>query len=259
MPLILGIDPGSRQTGYGFLQAPRKGEPVHLHSGVIRTRAAGLPERLGEIFTTLSQLIAHYQPAEVAVEQVFLAHNASSALKLGQARGAAIVAATQHKLPLFEYSAKQIKQAVVGYGGADKQQMQMMMRHHLQLQHMPQSDEADALGVAWCHSQARCSPLHAATEQASGAGALLQASWRGRGRRGQALRHWAESGGGAAKRQQSTLKPTSAEKVSAKSVPAVPAMPFSSSESLQESSSVSQQQPTQILEQPSERHKEYDE
>lgn len=192
MPLILGIDPGSRFTGFGLLNAEPKKPPHYVYSGVVRTQSSGLPERLGEIFSQLNEVIQTYQPAEVAIEQVFLAHNAASALKLGQARGAAIVAAVQYALPLFEYSAKQVKQSVVGYGAADKTQMQLMMRHHLQLQHMPQSDEADALGVAWCHSQARSSPLNPSCHADGFAGVTQREAVRSRGRRGQALRQWAE-------------------------------------------------------------------
>lgn len=192
MSLILGIDPGSRLTGFGLLDTKSKVQPTYVLSGVVRTKAPDLAGRLGEIFTQLNQVIQTYQPAEVAIEQVFLAHNAASALKLGQARGAAMVAAVQYGIPLFEYSAKQIKLAVVGYGAADKKQMQLMMRHHLQLQHMPQSDEADALGVAWCHSQARSSPLNPMNNDGEGAGQALTASWRSRGRRGHALKQWAQ-------------------------------------------------------------------
>ncbi|MEJ2668713.1 MAG: crossover junction endodeoxyribonuclease RuvC [Gammaproteobacteria bacterium] len=160
MPLVLGIDPGSRQTGFGFLFVEAGAvAPRHVHSGVIRMSAPRLTQRLADIFTQLDRLIQELKPSEVAVEQVFMASNAASALKLGQARGAAIVAAVQYGLPVYEYSAKQVKQAVVGFGGADKHQMQLMMRHHLKLDRLPQSDEADALGVAWCHSQTRGSPL----------------------------------------------------------------------------------------------------
>jgi crossover junction endodeoxyribonuclease RuvC len=201
MPTILGIDPGSRQTGYGLLYVERRGQPAYVHSGVVCTRAADLPGRLAQIFEELTQLIQQYHPDEVAVEQIFLAHNVGAALKLGQARGAAIVAAVQYDLPLFEYSAKQIKQAAVGYGAADKRQMQLMMRHHLKIKHMPQSDEADALGVAWCHAQARSSPLiagaHQAAEQTvSEAKAGVNAGWQSKGRRGAALRKWAGSRAG---------------------------------------------------------------
>lgn len=213
MSLILGIDPGSRLTGFGFLNAKGKSLPTYVHSGVVRTQASDLPGRLGEIFTQLNQLIQTYRPDEVAIEQVFLAHNAASALKLGQARGAAIVAAVQYGTPIFEYSAKQIKLAAVGYGAADKKQMQLMMRHHLQLQHMPQSDEADALGVAWCHSQARSSPLNTKDENTSAASTALNASWRSRGRRGQALKQWAQQ---RASTKSTTRATKSAPKPSAK-------------------------------------------
>jgi len=188
MPIILGIDPGSRLTGYGFVEVNKGGEPVHVSSGVVRTESKRFTERLAEIFQALDGLVREFQPAEVAVEEVFLSTNPQSALKLGQARGAAIVAAVQYRLPVFEYSARQVKQAIVGYGAAQKHQMQMMVRHHLRLKFLPQSDQADALAVALCHHQVRLSPLattnHDQLKSHSGTSSA-------RGRR-TAMRKWAE-------------------------------------------------------------------
>ncbi len=156
--VVMGIDPGSRVTGYGFLEVTGK-KVKYKHSGVVKTQGSDLPRRLGCIYAELKAVIACYVPTEVAVEQVFMAYNVSTALKLGQARGAALVAAVEANLSVAEYSAKQIKQSVVGYGGADKHQMQLMIRSLLGLNFLPQFDEADALGVAWCHTQTRGSPL----------------------------------------------------------------------------------------------------
>ena len=110
-----------------------------------------LPKRLKNVFDGVGEIIKQYQPTEFAIEQVFMAKNPDSALKLGQARGAAIVAATCVDLPVFEYSARQIKQSVVGKGSADKTQVQHMVTHILKLAKTPQADAADALAVALCH------------------------------------------------------------------------------------------------------------
>lgn len=152
MPLILGIDPGSLKTGFGILNA-NSGKLSYVSSGVIRLPPAeSLPFRLKTIFDSLSSVIEEYSPQEMAIEQVFLAKNPNSALKLGQARGAAIVAAGQYDLPVYEYDARKIKQSVVGTGGADKTQVQHMVKHLLKLSAVPQEDAADALAVAICHS-----------------------------------------------------------------------------------------------------------
>ncbi|MEW9798080.1 crossover junction endodeoxyribonuclease RuvC [Alteromonas sp. CYL-A6] len=149
--VILGIDPGSRVTGYGVI-ARRQGKLVYVASGCIRVGTQDLSARLNNIFIGVGDIIKQYQPAQFAIEQVFMARNPDSALKLGQARGAAIVAATQSGLDIAEYSARQIKQAVVGKGSADKTQVQHMVRHLLELSGTPQADAADALAVALCHA-----------------------------------------------------------------------------------------------------------
>ncbi len=147
MAIVLGIDPGSRITGYGLVkQVGRKTQ--YLASGCIRVQDGELASKLQQIFNGVSEIILQYRPTEFAIEQVFMAKNPDSALKLGQARGAAIVAATQHNLPVAEYSARQIKQSVVGKGSAEKDQVQHMVMHLLQLSKKPQADAADALAVA---------------------------------------------------------------------------------------------------------------
>ena len=148
--IILGIDPGSRLTGYGVVRY-QSGKFDYLSSGCIKTTGDEIAGRLDIIFKGVSELIAQYQPKEFAIESVFMAKNPDSVLKLGQARGAAIVAATQFDLPVAEYAARQIKQSVVGKGNADKTQVQHMVRHILKLPGIPQADAADALAVALCH------------------------------------------------------------------------------------------------------------
>ena len=151
MAIILGVDPGSRITGYGIIRV--EGRTIeYIDSGCIRVGEKPMAERLQTIFQSLALLIGEYRPEEFAIEQVFMARNPDSALKLGQARGAAIVAATQATLPVAEYSARQIKQAVVGKGSAEKTQVQHMVRHLLDLPGTPQADAADALAVALCHA-----------------------------------------------------------------------------------------------------------
>lgn len=150
MNIILGIDPGSRLTGYGVIrQQGQKFE--YIASGCIRMTLGEMPDRLKQIFDGVSQIIAQTQPTMFAIEQVFMARNPDSALKLGQARGAAIVAAKVAGLDVYEYSARQVKQSVVGTGAADKAQVQHMVKSLLKLPANPQADAADALAVALCH------------------------------------------------------------------------------------------------------------
>lgn len=151
MERILGIDPGSRATGYGLVESDR-GVLRFVACGVIKT-TVNMPfnYRLNQIFAGVNEVIQLHGPTEAAVEEVFLATNPGSALKLGQARGAAVVAVMQNNLEVADYSAKQIKQAVVGYGQAGKEQIQHMVRVLLGLNRAPSSDAADALAVAICH------------------------------------------------------------------------------------------------------------
>ncbi len=151
MTLILGIDPGSRKTGFGIINFCSN-RHEYVGSGVIRLPDISLPERLQIIFASLCEIIDEYCPQQMAIESVFMAKSAGSALKLGQARGAAIVAATSCDLPVAEYEAKKIKQSVVGTGAADKFQVQHMVKQLLCLSAMPQEDAADALAVAICHA-----------------------------------------------------------------------------------------------------------
>jgi crossover junction endodeoxyribonuclease RuvC len=149
---ILGIDPGLRVTGFGVLE--KTGQKLtYVTSGCIRTAADGeLPERIRTILEGLSQVIAEMQPAQVAVEKVFVNVNPQSTLLLGQARGAAICAAVISDLPVSEYTALQVKQAVVGNGHAKKEQVQEMVRRLLKLPGDPSPDAADALACAICHA-----------------------------------------------------------------------------------------------------------
>ncbi|MEN8206925.1 MAG: crossover junction endodeoxyribonuclease RuvC [Pseudomonadota bacterium] len=154
MTRILGIDPGSRVTGYGIID--QAGQQIsYVASGCIRTRGDALAERLGIIFSGVNTIIQEYRPDEMAIERVFMNKNADSALKLGQARGAAICASVHREVPVDEYAAREIKQAVVGNGGATKEQVQHMICVLLSLQKSPPSDAADALGVAVCHGHQR--------------------------------------------------------------------------------------------------------
>ncbi len=151
MGIIMGLDPGSRVTGFGLIELAGR-QQRYLASGCIRLPETDLADRLQHIFSDVSELIRRYQPNEFAVERVFMARNADSALKLGQARGAAIVAAANAGLPVSEYSARQIKQAVVGRGGAEKRQVQHMVQVLLALSSPPAEDAADALAAALCHA-----------------------------------------------------------------------------------------------------------
>ncbi|MEW7972211.1 MAG: crossover junction endodeoxyribonuclease RuvC [Candidatus Thiodiazotropha endolucinida] len=148
---IIGIDPGSRMTGYGLIDTDGM-HSVYLSHGVIKLSGEPLPPRLGEIFAAISGLIQEHRPDVMAIEQVFVAKNPSSALKLGQARGAAICAAVYCGLSVAEYTPTRIKQAVVGTGRADKAQIQHMVQMILGLRQKPQADAADALAVALSHA-----------------------------------------------------------------------------------------------------------
>ncbi len=150
MSIILGIDPGSRITGYGVVRHNGR-QFEYVGSGCIRVVAEQLPEKLKIIHDGVRELILQFNPDVFAIERVFMAKNADSALKLGQARGAAIVAATVNDLPVYEYAAREVKLAVVGTGGADKVQVQHMVKRILSLPGTPQADAADALAIALCH------------------------------------------------------------------------------------------------------------
>jgi crossover junction endodeoxyribonuclease RuvC len=153
MAIILGIDPGSRVTGFGVIHIKAGTREIqYVGSGCIKTSSASqITHRLGIIFEGIRDIIESYRPDEVAIEQVFLKQNVMSALKLGHARGAAMVACSQYALDVFEYAPRVIKKAVVGYGAAEKSQVQMMIVDLLRLQQAPSSDAADALAIAVCH------------------------------------------------------------------------------------------------------------
>lgn len=155
MTVILGIDPGSRITGYGLIR--QVGQKIeYVDSGCIRTTPTGeLSQKLLQIYDGVCQLMDHYGPEEVAIEQVFMHQNPNSALKLGHARGVAMVAAASHRVKVSEYSAREIKQTVVGYGAAEKAQVGHMVVSLLSLNKAPQTDAADALAIAICHSHMR--------------------------------------------------------------------------------------------------------
>lgn len=151
---ILGIDPGSQLTGYGVIDMLH-GKLTCVTSGCIRIKPGELASRLQQIYTALDGIVSEYVPHEVAIENIFVCRNVDSALKLGQARGAAITAVAMRSLPVIEYSPSEIKKAVVGRGNATKPQVQHMVKALLALQGKQQADAADALAVAICHSHSR--------------------------------------------------------------------------------------------------------
>ncbi len=151
MSIILGIDPGSRITGFGVIKVIAR-KSYYIASGCIQPKSTHFFQRLYDIHESLIQVIAQHNPNEIAIERVFMSKNPDSALKLGHARGAAIVAAMKHQVPIYEYAARMIKLAVVGKGGADKKQVQHMVTALLSLNQTPKTDAADALATALCHS-----------------------------------------------------------------------------------------------------------
>jgi crossover junction endodeoxyribonuclease RuvC len=152
--IILGIDPGSCKTGFGVIKSNGI-KYEYLTGGCLKLTKNNSFSELQQIFHGLSEVIEEYRPEEVAIEQVFMKVNVNSALKLGQARGAALVAAANKNIVIAEYSARQVKQAVVGFGAASKDQVQHMVKLLLKLAKNPQEDMADALAVAICHANFR--------------------------------------------------------------------------------------------------------
>ena len=151
MVMVLGIDPGTRSTGYGLVRAG-VGRIEYLASGCIRPGPGAMPKRLGEIHAGVAELIGANAVDELAIEEVFLSRNPQAALKLGQARGAAIAAAVAADLEVFEYAPRTVKKAVVGTGAATKEQVQHMVRILLNLRGQAlAADAADALAIAVCH------------------------------------------------------------------------------------------------------------
>lgn len=150
MTRVLGIDPGSRVSGYGVVDQTSNGIR-YIASGCIRMQHDSMPDRLKKIFDGVSELINIYQPDQVAIEQIFMHKNADSALKLGMARGAIMCATMQQNLPIYEYAARQVKLALVGKGSADKHQVQHMIKVLLGIQGEMPMDASDALAIAMCH------------------------------------------------------------------------------------------------------------
>lgn len=150
---IIGIDPGSRVTGYGIVEK-RGSSFVHIDNGCLTTRAGDpMPRRLEQIYSGLIEILAKYQPDAAAVEEIFFAKNVASSLKLGEARGVAMLASVQSKIAVFEYATREVKQALTGYGQATKDQIQKMVKAMLKLPEVAQEDASDALAVAICHLQ----------------------------------------------------------------------------------------------------------
>jgi crossover junction endodeoxyribonuclease RuvC len=151
--IALGIDPGTARLGYGVVESID--DPVLLACGVIETATSEkMPQRLAKLFAEVDALIAEHRPDVLAIEQLFFARNVTTAIAVGQARGVVLLAAAHRDLPVVEYSPSEVKHAVVGYGKADKPQMQEMVRLILGLDAAPQPDDAaDALAIALCHTQ----------------------------------------------------------------------------------------------------------
>jgi crossover junction endodeoxyribonuclease RuvC len=164
---ILGIDPGSRFTGFGVIESDGK-HSTYITSGFVRVTGDTWAERLKVIFESVTELVQTHQPQEMSIEKVFMHRNADSALKLGQARGAAICAVITNNIPVYEYTPAEIKQSVVGKGNAAKEQVQHMVRVLLNLPGNPQADAADALAAALCHGNCSHTQQHInASQEAS--------------------------------------------------------------------------------------------
>ncbi len=170
MSIVLGIDPGSRVTGYGVIRA-QGNRLEYIGCGCIKTQAATQPQRLKQIFDELSLIIQNFAPEQVAIEEVFMGKNAASALKLGQARGAAMTACLAFDLPIEEYSSRKVKKALVGRGAAEKAQVQHMVSALLSIAEPIAEDAADALAIAVCHANTQASLIRMA-----GAGSVRRRS-----------------------------------------------------------------------------------
>lgn len=151
---VLGIDPGSRLTGFGVLDFEHD-RPRYVASGTVKSVDGAFPERLKKIYDAIRELMLEYRPQVIAIESIFVHRNASSALKLGHARAAAICATFGFEATVHEYAPREIKQAIVGTGNASKDQIQHMVMSLLQLQGKPAPDAADALAAALCHGYRR--------------------------------------------------------------------------------------------------------
>lgn len=181
MTRILGIDPGSQRTGVGIIDVDEKGQSRHVfHTALNLLGHEHFASRLKQIFDEVGAIVAEYSPQEVAIERVFMAKNPDSALKLGQARGAAICAIVHHGLGITEYAAREVKQAVVGTGAGDKTQVQHMVGILLNLPGRLQADAADALAIALAHAHTRSSVQRVGVDFGRG---------RSRSRRSSSWRH----------------------------------------------------------------------
>lgn len=151
--LVLGLDPGTATTGYGVVKEHEDGSVEAIDYGVISTKAkTPMPQRLQQIFEELNKLIERYQPDEIAIEELFFGRNVTTGITVAQARGVMLLVAAQHNIPIASYKPKAAKQAITGYGSADKHQMQMMMMQILNLEEIPRPDDAaDGLAMAYTH------------------------------------------------------------------------------------------------------------
>ena len=157
MASIIGIDPGTATTGFGIVEENRDGSVHCIQYGVIRTPAdLPMPERLVQIYQDLQEILLLHNPQFAAVEKLFFSKNVTNAISVGQARGVVLLALQQHHIPIAEFTPMQIKQAVSGYGGAGKKQIQTMIQVLLKLDILPEPDDAaDALAVALCYQQSK--------------------------------------------------------------------------------------------------------
>jgi crossover junction endodeoxyribonuclease RuvC len=158
MTIILGIDPGSIRTGFGIINS-EKNQLSHIAHGTIVAKGDTVASRLHYIHNALCEMISVHKPDEAAIETVFMQVNVQSALKLGQARGAALVALASLDIPIAEYAPRDVKKTATGYGAASKEQMQHMIKIQLKLSSAPQADAADALAIALCHAHYRTSKI----------------------------------------------------------------------------------------------------
>jgi len=165
--LVIGVDPGTAITGYGLVRDDEHGKLVAVDFGVITTSSnLPMPERLLQLYQRLRELLSRYHPESGAVEKLFLQRNVRTAISVGQGRGIALLALAEAGIPVAEYTPLEIKQAVTGYGGAEKMQVQQMVKYLLGLTEIPRPDDAaDALAVAICH-------LHSARTQSLYAGGV---------------------------------------------------------------------------------------
>lgn len=154
--IILGLDPGTATTGYGVIRLTNFKISCVAYGAIITKPEMAMPERLQVIYDDLGQIIQHYHPDEVAVEKLFFGRNTTTAITVGQARGVLLLRLAQAGVTIGEYTPMQIKQALVGYGNAEKKQVQYMVQHFLKLPEMPKPDDAaDALAIAICHAHSR--------------------------------------------------------------------------------------------------------